>query len=99
MWKNSFLLKTGGVGGLLGEDFWERGVGGSNYRKIVSFQGGTGRADSDGRLRFFEKMVVFWVKNGRKTRKRGGKSDEKREKVWFPDQVLKNGRKRAHRSS
>ena len=57
------------------------------------------RAGSDGRSRFFERMVVFWVKNGRKTRKRGGKSSEKREKVWFPEQVLKNGQKIVHRSS
>ena len=44
-------------------------------------------------------MEIFGEKKEKETGKRGVKSDEKREKVWFPEQVLKNGGKRAHRSS
>ena len=42
MGKWFFIENWGVVGGLLGEDFWERGMWGSNWGKIVSFQVGTG---------------------------------------------------------
>ena len=48
---------------------------------------------------FSEKWGVLGKKGGEKTGKRGGKIGEKREKVGFLEQVLKNGQKRAHRSS
>ena len=48
---------------------------------------------------FSEKWWFFWQKGVGKTGKRGGKLGEKREKVWFSEQVLKNGQKMAHRSS